>query len=153
MTLIYPFAAFLATSLPKVEDVYLHVPMYGHEDWYCDQAHGDLHTLLKYGRIKRLHHAFSGPEVANTLKDKDSQACFEDMMGTLPKRVIDHRFELLHPEPKNSGRKQMLKYYDAMDENWEKRKDSFAGDWEWGARDIDFGSGGNVQAVITMNAP
>ncbi|KAK4626785.1 hypothetical protein CLAFUW4_04773 [Fulvia fulva] len=150
MSLVTPFGAFLATSLPKLEEVYFHVPMYGEEDFYCPYGPAELHMLLRYGRIKRLHHVFLGEKVAKTLKEKDSETCFRNMLGDLPERVVDHRFQLLHPYPQKKGRKQTLKWMDAQSEYWQKHRDSFAEGWEWVERDLDFGSDGNVQAVITM---
>lgn len=132
LALVTPFASFLAIELPKLEDIYFRVPMFGEADFYCGLAPRDLHKVLRHGHIKRLHHVFSGKETSTALKEKDSETCIQHMLGDLPDRVIDHRLRLLNRYPQKVHRKQMLRWMDAQSEYYNKHRYSFAGDWEWG---------------------
>ncbi|KXT03768.1 hypothetical protein AC578_706 [Pseudocercospora eumusae] len=165
-TLITPFASFLASHLPKLEEIYLYTPTGGDEDFYCLPATLDLHEMLDYHCVKQLHHVFLGRQAARILTEHTSKDALEMLMGRIPDLVGYHWYRLLYPEP------EKLPYFiHPEDDAWEGSanqahsewfeehydfvkgvKEEFASNWSWSARTLDFGGDGNVQAVITMQA-
>lgn len=76
--MITPMGAFIATSLPKLTDIYLYTPVYGDEDWYCIWAPAELGKLLCHGKLQRLHYVFMGQKAAEVLsKGLTSQKGYE----------------------------------------------------------------------------
>lgn len=142
-----PFAAFLATKMPGLQEVYYYTPFGGDEDFYASWAPTELGMLLTYGRIKRLCHVFFGEHGKKSLEKLDSKACHKQFMDILASgyKLATYRYELKEPSPKY--------FCDALCE-WMDRSEKWAEEnrrmfpWEWADRDVDFGSDGNVQAVI-----
>ncbi|EME78026.1 uncharacterized protein MYCFIDRAFT_200376 [Pseudocercospora fijiensis CIRAD86] len=165
-TLITPFASFLASHLPNLEEIYLYTPTGGDEDFYCLPASLDLHEMLDSRSVKRLHHVFLGDPAAKILSRWTSKDALEILMGRIPALVGYHWYRLLYPEPEKPRG-----FIHPADDAWEGSlnqahsewfedsydfkknvKEDLASRWSWSGRDIDFGGDGNVQAVITVHA-
>ncbi|KAF7191590.1 hypothetical protein HII31_07092 [Pseudocercospora fuligena] len=98
-TLITPFASFLTSYLPKLEEIYLYTPTGGDEEFYCLPATLDLHEMLDCHYVKRLHHVFLGGPAAKILTKYTSKDALEMLVGRIPDLVGYHWYRLLYPEP------------------------------------------------------
>ncbi|KAF7188453.1 hypothetical protein HII31_10115 [Pseudocercospora fuligena] len=155
LTLITPFAAFLASHLPKLNQINLYLPWSGTEDWCPTLAPIELSLLLKFRRIKYLNFVFMGEDVVKTLRNGKlrSRECYERLMGRFKdcERLAEHEFELEHPAPEmrsfdKNSHKKMMEYVKRRHEYVEQNRREFS--WAWAERDIEMGSDGNVQAVV-----
>lgn len=165
-TLITPFASFLASHLPKLEEIYLYTPTGGDEQFYCLPATLDLHEMLDCHYVKRLHHVFLGGPAAKILTKYTSKDALEMLMGEIPGLVAYHWYRLLYPEPEmppyfihpeedgyeGSLNQAHSEWFEDHCDFTEGVKKDFAASWSWSDRAIDFGGDGNVQAVITVQA-
>ncbi|EME83318.1 uncharacterized protein MYCFIDRAFT_211299 [Pseudocercospora fijiensis CIRAD86] len=155
LTLITPFAAFLASHLPKLNHINLYLPYSGTEDWYPTLAPIELSLLLKFHRIKSLNFIFMGEDVVKTLRNGKlrSRECYEKLMGGFKdcERLAEHEFELEHPAPEmrsfdKKSHGKMMEYVKTRHEYVEGNRREFP--WKWARRDVEMGSDGNVQAVV-----
>lgn len=151
LTLVTPFATTLAKNLPNLEEFSLFVPWSGDCDWYCTWATTELSMMLKYNRIQQLNHVFFGEKAAKALQ-KDSDACYEELMGGLADgaKLAKHEFALRDPHPTgpytNLSRKKGQQWMRREEAYLEEHQFSFA--WGWADRGLDMGMCGNVQAVV-----
>ncbi|SMR45896.1 unnamed protein product [Zymoseptoria tritici ST99CH_1E4] len=105
--------------------------------------------MLKYGHIQQLNHVSFRPRIAKALQ-MDSDDCYKELMGNLAdgEELAKHEFTLrdLHP-PGPYSRESRKKGQQRM-----RREEARANCFicvEWADRDLDMGSCGHVQAVIS----
>ncbi|KAK4504218.1 hypothetical protein PRZ48_005134 [Zasmidium cellare] len=143
-----PFAAFLATKMPKLQEVYYYFPYSGEEDFYATWAPEELSMMLMHGRIQRLCHVISGEKAKDVLETHDSETCHRRLMGNWwdGEALADSLWHRVDTGPRSSDRKDVKKWVDDQAKFVEENKRMFP--WKWAERDIDMGGDGNVQAVI-----
>lgn len=151
LTLITPFATLLVEALPRLSEVFFHVPVGGSAPLYCAWATRELHMLLKHGRIQRLVHVFDGA-------NNDSQECYQRLMGPLAdgRQLAEHEFELGSPlvcgvygDPTQTRRAK--EWISAREGFVKEHARPFA--WEWVDRGVDICSGHSAQTVIACHSP
>lgn len=154
LILITPFATLLAHALPKLAEVFFHVPIGGRAPMYCGWATRELHMMLKYGRIKKLHHVFEGKCAADRIKNEVSQKCYERFMGSLVdgRELAEHEFELRRPvicmtHGESMQRRRAQEWLQAREDFVTTHARPFA--WEWDDRGIRLHAQSSFHAVIS----
>ena len=142
-----PFGAYLALAMPGLSHVSLYMPYGGNEKMCCARAPIDIGTLLAYGRIKRMSLVFSGEQAATTIRQDSQTTSYEALVGRLQdmeKKIARQGFGLMVPMPRSRD----------CAKGWGKLCEAFVQTcaaefvWNYGERDVDMGSDGNVQAVV-----
>lgn len=153
--MVTPFGAFLATKLPKLNHIYLYVPSGGGTDFYCTWALKEVEILLAFKCVERVSFVFCGKEAGDDLrKCKDSEDCFERMLGLLAEDALEqHIFELSFPDAimdqaySNDNVRKALRTRLKIREMW-AMQNVIPIEWEWADRDtVDMGPKRTVQAV------
>ncbi|CZT19388.1 uncharacterized protein RCC_05237 [Ramularia collo-cygni] len=158
LVLITPFATLMAETLPRLSEVFFHVPVGGSATFYCGWATRELHMLLKYGRIRKLNHVFDGKHAVNMAEAFEPQECYERLMGPLAdgRQLAEHEFELRSPlicatqsDPAKNRRAQQ--WYQAREDFVAKHGRPFA--WEWGDCGVDANLRQPIKVVIACSRP
>ncbi|KAK4962910.1 hypothetical protein LTR10_000537 [Elasticomyces elasticus] len=93
-TMLTPYGSLLA-SMPKLKHVSLYLPCGGNEDWYCTFAPIEAQMLLIAERIETLSFVFLDEDTVEALqKYKQSQECYERLMGLQDENAAKHEFAL-----------------------------------------------------------